>query len=76
MLSMAINDSSKHSTKIKVIMPEIQSKLTCNIIAIPDYQGQAGSGPVQPDLAMYVFVHCRKVGLDDLKRSLPALRVL
>ena len=29
-------------------------------------QGEAGSGPGQPDLAVDVPVHCRGVGLDDL----------
>jgi len=31
-----------------------------------DSQGQAGRGSEQPDLAVGVAVHCRRVGLDDL----------
>ena len=31
-----------------------------------DFQGEAGSGPGQPDLAVNVSVHCRGVGLNDL----------
>ena len=31
-----------------------------------DFQGEAGSGPGQPDLAVHVPVHCRGAGLDDL----------
>ena len=30
-----------------------------------DIQDQAGPGSEQPDLAVHVPVHCRKVGLDD-----------
>ena len=33
-----------------------------------DFQGEAGSGPEQPDLAMDVPIHCRGVGLDGLLR--------
>ena len=32
-----------------------------------DFQGESGSGPGQPDLAVDVPVHCRGVGLDALR---------
>ena len=32
--------------------------------------------PGQPDRTVHVPVHCRAVGLDDLLRSLPTLRIL
>ena len=39
----------------------------CSGYPIPgDIQGQAGPGSEQPDLAMGVPVHCRRVGLDVL----------
>lgn len=31
-----------------------------------DFQGKAGSGPGQPDLAVHAPVHCRGIGTDDL----------
>ena len=34
-----------------------------------DIQGQAGWGSEQPDVAIGVPVHCRAVGLDDLRES-------
>ena len=30
-----------------------------------DFQGEAESGPGQPDLAVHVPVHCTETGLDD-----------
>ena len=38
-----------------------------------DFQGEAGSGPGQPDL---VPVRCRGVGLDGLEESLATVRIL
>ena len=39
----------------------------CGGCRVPgDTQGQAGGGSEQPDVAVYVPVHCRGVGLDDL----------
>jgi len=49
----------------------------CGRCPVPgDFQGEAGSGPGQPDLSVHVPVHCRRVGLDGLQRSLPTLRIL
>jgi len=41
-----------------------------------DLQGEAGPSPGLPDLAEDVPVHCSGIGLDDLQRSLPTLRIL
>jgi len=39
----------------------------CGGCPVPgDVQGQAGSGSEQPDIAVDVPVHCRRVGLNDL----------
>jgi len=47
-------------------MLEIQSELTCNTIAIPGYQGKAGSSPGQPGRAVRVPVHCWGAETDDI----------
>ena len=41
-----------------------------------DFQCAAGPGSGQLDLAVDVTVHCRGVGLDNLQRSPPTLRIL
>ena len=39
----------------------------CGRSPVPgDFQGEAGSSPGQPDLAVHVPVHCRGAGQDDL----------
>ena len=38
--------------------------------------GQSGRCSEQPDPAVGVPVHCRGVGLDNLQRSIPTLRIL
>ena len=48
----------------------------CGWRLIPgDFQGEAVWRPEQPDLAVHVL-HSMGVGLDDLQRSLPTLRIL
>lgn len=34
--------------------------------SLGEIQGQAGRGLEQCDLSVYVLVHCREVGLDDI----------
>ena len=42
-------------------------KHLCVVLPVPGgFQGEAISGPGQPDLAVHVSFHCRGVGLDDL----------
>ena len=42
-----------------------------------DSQGQmGGEGSEQSDVAVGVPIHCRRVGLDDLQRSLPPQTIL
>ena len=39
----------------------------CGACSVPgDFQGEAESGPGQPDLPVHVPVHCRGDGLDGL----------
>jgi len=39
----------------------------CGECPIPgDFRGKAGSDPAQPDLGVYVPVHCRRDGLGGL----------
>ena len=50
---------------------------SCGGSPIPgDMQDQAGPVFKQPDLAVDVPVQCRRVGVDDLQRSLPAQKIL
>jgi len=41
-----------------------------------DIHALAGPGSEQPDKAMDVSVRCRGVGLDDLQKFLPTIRIL
>ena len=38
----------------------------CVCPVLGGFQGEAGSGPGEPDLAVNVGIHCRGVGLDDI----------
>ena len=41
-----------------------------------DIQGWAELGSEQPGQAVDIPVHCKGVGIDDLQRALPCLRIL
>ena len=45
-------------------------------VVVDALQGEAGSGPGQPDLAGDVLVRCGGIGLDHRKWSFPTLRSL
>jgi len=43
-----------------------QDAKRCGCIIPADFQGEAGSGPGQPNLPLNVPAHCRGFELDDL----------
>ena len=45
-------------------------------LSLENSRVKAGPGSEQPDLAVDVPVHCKGIGLDDLQRALPTLRIL
>lgn len=45
-------------------------------LILGDIPGHVAQGSEFPDLAVGVPVHCSRVGLDDLKRCLPAQMIL
>lgn len=48
----------------------------CDSCPIPiNIRGQAGWGSEQYDLVENAPAHCRRLGLDDLSRSLPAVAI-